>query len=358
MGALRQPHRPAIPQAQGPQLTLIEPGAFALNDRPAPEPIPFIPARGFSNCHAQTLLGTLLPLQTKLSGTTQRKLRLQDDDFIVLHDDRPAAWERGDHVVLLMHGLAGCHNSGYMVRTSSKLHLRGVRTFRMDHRGCGAGAQLARRPYHAGRTDDLDAAIRMIERLCPGSPISVAGYSISGNLLLRYLGENGAAASLSLFRAVAICPPIDLEQCIAALDDSRFGARYNWYFTRRLLDHVATGPLWRDDLPLASLARLPRRLYDFDDVFTAPASGFRSAKDYYQQVSARNVIADIRVHTTILAAADDPLVCPAPLCETALPTNVRMFVTEHGGHLGFIGRSGIDPDRRWMDWRVIEWLLD
>lgn len=358
MSALRQPHSPGFPEADGPKLTLVDPGSFELAGRRAPELIPFVPARGFSNGHAQTLLGTLLPLNVRLTGTTQRKLRLDDDDFIVLHDDRPMAWERGDHVVLLMHGLAGCHNSGYMVRTASKLHLRGVRTFRMDHRGCGAGSQLAKRPYHAGRTDDLDAAIRMIERLCPGSPISVAGYSISGNLLLRYLGEYGSDASLSLFRAVAVCPPIDLQQCIETLDRSRFGARYNYYFTRRLLDHVAAGPLWRDDLPLAAMARLPRRLYEFDDVFTAPASGYRSADHYYEQASAKNVIGDIRVHTTILASADDPLVCPAPLCETSLPTNVRMIVTNHGGHLGFIGRSGIDPDRRWMDWRVIEWLLD
>lgn len=319
---------------------------------------PFIPARGMANRHVQTVLGTVIASRPGLSGTTQRKLRLPDDDFLVLHDDRPSVWERGDHVVLLLHGLAGCHNSGYMVRTCAKLQARGVRTFRMDHRGCGAGAQLARFPYHAGRIDDVDAAIRMIERLCPGSPVSVVGYSISGNMLLRYLGENADDLPLCLFRAVSVCPPIDLNHCVRALYRSRLGRRYDWYFTRELLGHVVGSALWRDDLPLARLKRLPRRLFDFDDAFTAPASGFESAEHYYERASARKVIPNIRVHTTILAAKDDPLVCPAPLLDLSLPPNVSLYLTDHGGHLGFVGRKGVDPDRRWMDWRVMEWLLE
>lgn len=318
---------------------------------------PFVPARGLANGHLQTFYGAFVPKRPKMIGTTQRKLRLEDDDFVVLHDDRPTAWERGDHVVLLLHGLAGSHQSGYMVRTASKLNERLVRTFRMDHRGCGAGVELSRAPYHAGSTSDLAAAIRMVERLCPGSPISIAGFSISGNVLLRYLGENPDEVPLSVFRAVAVCPPIDLHRCLSRLHKSRLGQRYDWYFTRRLLEHVTQSSLWRDDLPLAKAERLPRTLYDFDEMYTAPVSGFDSADHYYTEVSSKSVIPEIRVHTTILAAEDDPLICPQPFLDTTLPPNVSMCLTKHGGHLGFIGRSGIDPDRRWMDWRIIDWLL-
>ncbi len=358
MGVLRRQSLAAVPGLD------IQPLRIARHDVDGPptaamaETVPFVPARGFANGHLQTFLATFFPQRPKLTGTVQRKLRLADDDFIVLHDDRPPAWDRGDHVVLLLHGLAGCHQSGYMVRIAAKLQQQNVRTFRMDHRGCGAGAQMAKSPYHAGRTGDLDAAIRMIERLCPGSPISIAGYSISGNLVLRYLGERGGDVPLSLFRAVAICPPVDLLYCVMALHRGRLGPRYDWYFTRQLLAHVSTEPLWRDDLPLAKLARLPRRLFDFDEVFTAPASGFDSAEHYYREASAKDLLSEIRVHTTILAAEDDPLVCPQPLLSVSLPPNVRVCLTKHGGHLGFIGRGGVDPDRRWMDWRTIEWLLD
>jgi predicted alpha/beta-fold hydrolase len=135
------------------------------------------------------------------------------------------------------------------------------------------------------------------------------------------------------------------------------GQRYDWYFTRLLISQIANSPQWKDHLPLAAARRPPRRLYDFDELYTAPAAGFESADDYYTRASAMPVIKNIRVHTTILASEDDPVVCYKPFLDLSLPTNVTLCLTRHGGHLGFVGRSGIDPDRRWMDWRLIDWLL-
>ena len=318
----------------------------------------FQPAFGLGNAHAQTLYGAFRPARQRIAGTVQRKLRFADGDFAVLHDDKPGEWSRGDHVVLLMHGLCGCHESGYIVRTTSKLMARNVRVFRMDHRGCGAGRMLAKHPYHAGRIRDLEAAIRMLERLCPGSPVSVAGFSLSANLLLRYLGDDPDNLPLSLFRAVAVSPPIDLLHCVEKLGETRMGQRYDWYFARQLVTQIADSPQWRDGVPLSSVKRPPRRLIDFDELYTAPASGFDSAKHYYAEASAQKHIADIRVHTTVLIAEDDPLVCSNPWRHTPLPTNITLHVTKHGGHLGFIGRKGVDPDNRWMDWRVVDWLLN
>jgi predicted alpha/beta-fold hydrolase len=317
----------------------------------------FVPALGLGCAHRQTLWATLFPGRITIPNTTERRLRLDDGDLVVMHDNRPPGWQRGDHTVLMLHGLGGSHQSGYMVRLANRLTSQGIRTFRMDHRGCGAGAQLARNPYHAGRTEDVAAAVQMVERLCPGSPISLAGFSLSGNLLLRYLGEKPENLPLSLFRAVAVCPPIDLHRCTSMLNSSSMGQRYDWYFTRRLISQIAGGPQWKDYLPLASVRRPPRRLYDFDELYTAPAAGYGSADEYYTQASAIRVIDRIRVHTTILASEDDPVVCPQPFRELVLPPNVTMCLTKGGGHLGFIGRGGVDPDRRWMDWRLLDWLL-
>lgn len=318
----------------------------------------FVPARGLSGAHVQTIWGTMFPARVQLSGTTERRVRLDDGDLIVLHDDCPQTWQRGDHAVLLMHGLCGSFRSGYMVRLASRLNSLGVRVFRMDHRGCGAGSLLARNPYHAGRTEDVAAAVDMVERLCPGSPISIAGYSISGNLLLRYLGEQPDQLPMSIFRAVAVCPPVDLQRCTSRLGMTGMGQRYDWYFTRLLISQIANGPLWKDNVPLARAGRPPRRLYDFDELYTAPATGYDSADHYYKAASAMSVMSEIRVHTTILAAADDPVVCNNPLAQLNLPVNVRLYMSKHGGHLGFVGRQGVDPDRRWMDWRLMEWLLN
>lgn len=318
----------------------------------------FVPARGMSGPNLQTLGATLFPGKIRIPGTMERRLRLDDGDLIVLHDDHPESWQRGGHTVLLLHGLGGSHESGYMVRVASKLQQKGIRTFRMDHRGCGAGALLARHPYHAGRIEDIRAAVNMIERLCPGSPISIVGFSISGNMLLRYLGNNPESLPFSLFRAVAVCPPVDLQHCASKLGATDSGLRYDWYFTRRLISQIANTPQWHDHLPLASARRPPRRLYDFDELYTAPASGFASADEYYAEASSLKFIPQIRVHTTILASQDDPVVCSDPLLRLKLPPNVTLCLTQHGGHLGFIGRAGIDPDRRWMDWRLVDWLLN
>ncbi|MCP4172040.1 MAG: alpha/beta fold hydrolase [Fuerstiella sp.] len=319
---------------------------------------PFEPAAGLSNGHLQTLFGAFRPARPSIAGTVQRKLCFPDGDFAVLHDDTPEKWSRGDQVVLLMHGLAGCHQSGYMARTAAKLLCRNVRVFRMDHRGCGAGEYLAENPYHAGRIRDLEAAIRMLERLCPSSLVSVAGFSLSGNLLLRYLGDDPAALPASLYRAVAICPPVDLKHCVEQLGTTRMGQRYDWYFARRLVDQLADKPQWREDVPLARAKRPPRRIIEFDELYTAPASGFDSAEHYYAEASARPFIGNISVSTAILAAEDDPMVCSDPLKQLQLPSNVELCLTQHGGHLGFMGRKGIDADQRWMDWRVVDWLLN
>jgi predicted alpha/beta-fold hydrolase len=318
---------------------------------------PFAPASGLCGGHRQTLVGIFLTGSSVFHGTEQRRIRVSDDDFVVLHDDRPDDWIRGQHVVLMLHGLSGCHGSGYMMRIAARLNGRGVRSFRMDHRGCGAGEGLAEHPYHAGRINDLHRAVTTIENLCPGSSISIVGFSLSGNLLLRYLGDQSLGPSRNLFRAVAVCPPIDLKHCVEQLDNSRAGRCYDSYFTRRLISQVSRGPQWRDHLPLARAKRPPRRLYDFDDLFTAPASGFESADDYYKFASAGPYLDSITSPTTILAAEDDPLVSPEPFYHLTFPPTVTLCLTKHGGHLGYIGRRCDDPDRRWMDWRVIEWLL-
>ena len=323
-----------------------------------PEVPPFVPAAGLGGGHRQTLAGSLFNGSADFPGTVQRKVRVSDNDYIVLHDDQPNKWDHGGQVALLLHGLSGCHGSGYMMRIADKLNRRCVRSFRMDHRGCGAGEGLAENPYHAGRIDDLHRAIHSIENLCPGSSISIVGFSLSGNLLLRYLGDRSFDHSLNVFRAVAVCPPVDLRLCVRQLSKTRAGQRYDWYFTRQLINQLAGGPQWREDLPLAQVRQRPRRLYDFDEMYTAPASGFDSADDYYQFASANRYLSTINVPTTILAAQDDPLVSSEPFYDLDLPSTVNLCLTKYGGHLGYIGRQDGDPDRRWMDWRVIDWLLN
>src|SRR5262249_16724822 len=145
----------------------------------------------------------------------------------------------GDRTALLIHGLVGSHLSPYMQRVAGKLNAHGIRTFRMDLRGCGAGAALARYPYHSGRSDDAAASVRKIAEVCPGSSTTLIGFSLGGNITLKLVGELPDELPPNLDSAVAVSPPIDLLHCVESLRRplNRF---YDRYFVRLLLTQVQT----------------------------------------------------------------------------------------------------------------------
>jgi uncharacterized protein len=304
--------------------------------------------------HAQTLVGNFLPGRRVPYRAVRHSVRLDDGDTIVLHDDVPVGWRAGGPAALLVHGLAGSHLSPYMVRVAARLADAGVRPFRMDLRGCGAGAGLARLPYHAGRSADVLAALVHIGRLCPGAPLRLIGFSLGGNIVLKLLGETPRELPGRLDRAVAVNPCIDLAACVAALERPVL-AIYDRHFLRLLYRQVV-----RAARPNGGAGfrwpRRPRCIRDFDDLYTAPVSGFGTADDYYARCSAARFIGGIRVPTLVIASRDDPLVPVRSFEELMPPSAVRLHLADSGGHLGYIARPGIDPDRRWMDWRVLEWI--
>jgi predicted alpha/beta-fold hydrolase len=311
----------------------------------------------------QTLAGVYLPGPTVAYRATQHRVVLCDDDAVVLHDDCPLGWQPGDRTALLLHGLSGCHSSQYMQRIGAKLNAAGVRTFRKDLRGCGAGAGLSRLPYHSGRSDDAADALRFIAELCPGSPATIIGFSLGANIVLKLLGELGASPCGGLDSAVAVSPPVDLKVCSKNL--SRWSNKiYDDHFVRSLWraaqsrassdglkGRVSDQATRRFQMP----RRRPRRLYDFDDVYTAPISGFRDAEHYYSVCSSGQFVPLIRLPTLVIAAADDPMIPVRLYDRVKWPADVQLHITRGGGHLGFIGRRGVDADCRWMDWRVVEW---
>ena len=316
----------------------------------------FVPHALLRGGHVQTLAGYWLPGCRSPAGSVRHHVELPDGDQIVLHDDRPAGWTQGDRSALLLSGLAGCYQSGFLVRIAAKLNGRGVRTFRMDHRGTGAAVGLAQFPYHAGRSEDIWAALNSIGELCPGSPLAVAGFSLSGNMTLKLLGELPDAVPSMLDRAVAVNPPIDLTLCTAHME-RRPSHLYGKHFTKLLCQQLREQPRLLADSALERPSRLPRTLREFDELFTAPKSGFASADEYYTRSSASQFVPQIRVPTLILTSRDDPLVPPAPFELLDLSSAVTLHIADAGGHLGYIARGGIDPDRRWMDWRVVDWIV-
>lgn len=315
-------------------------------DFPAFRPHPLL-----ANGHLQTVVGCYWTGARGAYQASATQIVLPDGDALVVHDDRPAVgWSSGDPVVLLVHGLGGSYLSGYMHRCAAKMVARGWRVFRMDLRGHGAGMHLARQPGHAGRSEDVAAVLAHVAEQCPRSPIALAGFSMGANMVLKLAGELGPAAREALVSVTAVAPPIDLHACY---DNMRRGVNrmYNQAFVAGLLNRLQQRV---DETPHA-FPRRPKCLKEFDQQFTAPRSGFASADDYYSQASSAPLLKEITVPTLIITADDDPIIPVRSFQEASFSPLVRLHVTSGGGHLGFIGRSGVDPDRRWADWRVIDW---
>ena len=316
---------------------------------------PFRPHPLVSGGHLQTLIGYYWFGDRAPYTACPHLVQLNDEDVIVLHDDCPQGWQHGDRVILMVPGLDGTHSSPFMQRIAAKLNTLGYRTFRMDLRGFGPAFHLSQHPGHAGRSEDTMEAILKIAELCPSSPVTIVGFSMGGNIVLKMLGEHGAGRIGLLDSCFAVAPPIDILSCSQNLLRPSNRA-YGRSFANSLLQQVKQRRPYVKAMQSISLSRPPRTLMDFDDRFTAPLSGFRDAEDYYRSCSAKSMLSAIRWPTFILAAEDDPMIPVSIFDDVDLSDATQLHVANSGGHLGFFGVSGVDKDRRWMDWRIIDWI--
>lgn len=317
-------------------------------------PSEFRPPWLLRNRHVQTILGHFLRGPSFRQPTIKRLVAVSGGDRIVLHDTSPAGWQPGDRMAVLVHGLGGCHDSGHLRRFAHLLDPLGVRTVRVDLRGCGDGLPLARHPPHSGRSDDIRAILNEVHSWSPASLLLLVGVSLGANTVLKLTGEAASEPVPGLERVAALGPPVDLRRC-SALMEQRRNRFYNRYFAGLL---VANALKRRHYFPELPRVQFPRKttLRVFDELYTAPLNGFADADDYYTRASSAPLIPRIRVPTLILTARDDPFIAVEPLEELLLPPQVELRVVKHGGHLGFVGRDGAGG-MRWAERRVVEWLL-
>jgi predicted alpha/beta-fold hydrolase len=226
----------------------------------------------------------------------------------------------------------------------------------MDLRACGAGKGLAKRPYHAGRSPDAAAAIRFLAELCPLSPVALIGFSLGGNIALKLAGESGDRPPGNLDRVMAVCPPVDLSRCVRSLT-APLQRQYTRHFASMLWNDIQQWWESVPDAPRVQVASRPRTVLEIDEAVTAPLGGFASAEDYYAKCSSGPLLANVKLPTLLLGAHDDPLVPAGPILDAKRSPAVHMVMTASGGHMGYFGRAGADPDIRWLDWRVVDFVL-
>ena len=311
----------------------------------------FRPAPGLSGPHRQTVAGGIWPELRRLPIRRER-WELPDGDFADI-DWVAGASERAPWALVLP-GILGNIRSPYVLRLLARLYRAGYRPGMLNHRGLSGPPNRLPPAYHAGFTRDLDLiARRLAGRHGPGI---VAGYSMGGSVVLKWLGEH--AADVPVRSAAAVSVPFLLAPAADALH-SGGAAFYGGYLLRglcRLTRDKFAG--MSPPFPLPPLDEI-RTLRDFDHRITAPLHGFVGADDYYARASSRPWLRHIAVPTLIVNAVDDPLVPDDTLPQPQdLSPKVTLELCGHGGHVGFLGRGPSGRPRFWLDDRLLHHFRD
>lgn len=333
-------------------------GPIVHLNMPEFDPPPFVPHPFYRGGHLQTI-AAIRGSTAHVLIPTQHVVPVSDGDSIVLHEDCPVDWVLGDRSLLLIHGLSGCHAAPYMIRLAGQFCKLGTRVFRMDMRGCGAAQSLTRNLAHAGRSDDVLAALDVIAEKTQAGPLIAAGVSLGAGQLLRAVGRIGRGDSAEpewfqrLERIAVVAPPMDLMRCSENMQRWRLRP-YNYYFIRALLGSVPPGVKARVDYPACLVGGRPKTLWELDNRITAPLSGFADAADYYRRSSANKFARFNPVPTLVLAAADDPIVPVGCFVDDPdlWPVSTQLVITPTGGHMGFIDRCR----RCWIDDAILSWF--
>lgn len=314
--------------------------------------IPFKPARLLSNRHLQTLLGLVANLHTEPPSET-RIVSLPDGDCLALEVSTPPGWSRRDPTFVMLHGLTGSHRSAYMIRLAVKFFDRGWRAVRLNARGCGTGLGLSRRLYHGGLSDDVRVALENLYDETPSSPITLAGFSLGGNVALKLAGEMGDEGRRLLREVITFCPAADLRACYLRTSKA-IGGIYERMFLYALRQELITrNTAFPDDLhEVPDVASL----YEFDEQYTSRQWGFEGTEDYYHRASAKSVLERIRVPTRVTLAVDDPIIDPAPFQQGSLPACVEVRSVAGGGHMGFLA-SRSAGGLQWLDSQLLSWTV-
>ncbi len=312
------------------------------------KPIPFT-----NSHHIQTVIGSC-GLSTNLMPTSQIIIPLPDGDKLCCEISTPSQWKTCDPTVLMIHGLGGSHRSLYLQRLVPKLLEMNHRVIRVNLRGCGTGEHLARLTYHGGVSDDILHVLNKIKQMTPLSPITLLGFSLGGNIILKLIGELGSDAEQYISQALLVCPAVDLFDSAQRIDlpQNRF---YQKYYLKMLQTQVQRRYHMFSDLPKINIKEA-KRLMDFDEKYTSVIWNFSSALDYYDKCSSSKLVANIKVPCNILYAEDDPVVNPQTIESADWPKNVNLWRTTRGGHMGFVGYVGGGYGFRWMDYQVIKFI--
>lgn len=317
----------------------------------------FQPARWLRQRHLQTIFPALPWAYPRGIELHRHELELPDGDVTAVDwVARSSAMSVDTPLLVILHGLESSSESAYARMLMHAATAKGWRCCVLHFRDCGDYRNRLPRRYHAGETNDIRFFLQTLVDAGNDGPILAAGYSLGGNVLLKYLGETAAASPLRA--GVAVCVPLDLHKCAQALDNG-----FSRFYQRYLLKSMKAAVARKFNRDTAAFdwdrAMNARTFAEFDDAVTAPLHGFAGMADYYDRCSSRRFLRDIKVATLIVNAVDDPFMTPDIIPgEDELSENVLLEVSDTGGHVGFVEGGTPWRPKYYLPRRVISFLSE
>jgi predicted alpha/beta-fold hydrolase len=324
----------------------------------------FRPGSFFHNGHVMTIAGNYLP--------REHQLPLEEPWFVEVEpasegrrstlvrcdcEWQPVEVRRERLTLVLVHGLEGSSRSQYILGTSARAWAAGCNVVRMNMRSCGGTDELSPGIYHSGRSEDVAAVVAGVVREHGLRSIALVGYSMGGNLVLKYAGETGTAAPPELRAVVGISPLMDLAPSSKALHEP-VNRIYEWKFLRGMLKRFRKKVgLFPQLYSFDGLDQI-RSMRDFDQNVVARYGGFAGADDYYQKVASSQWAHRLAAPTLIIHAVDDPFIRMLPSTRATLLANeqVTFLETRHGGHCAFLSMER-GTERYWAEKTLVGWLV-
>ena len=300
----------------------------------------------FKNRHINTIYSSLFR-KTKLPSFKRKRIETLDDDFL----DIDLIENGSKKIAILCHGLEGSSDSKYIQATSKLLSLNGYSVAAMNYRFCSGEINRQLVTYHSGKTDDLHVLINYV--LPNYDYIYLVGFSLGGNLILKYNGEALFSLSSKIKANVAISVPVDLKGSSIALKRSE-NILYRRRFIRTLSKKMyLKHQQFPNQLDVAPLKKV-KTLTDFDNFFTSKINGFIDAEDYYLKASSKQFIPNISKPTLLINALDDPFLSEScfPISEAKENSKFYLMTPSHGGHVGFISKG----DFYWSEIQILNFL--
>ncbi len=310
----------------------------------------FIPQFAFSNSYIQTVLPVLLRPQADVNFQRER-LELADGDFLDLD------WieKQNSKLVILLHGMEGHSKRKYMMGMAQAFSNSGWDALAMNLRGCSGEPNRLPKAYYSGCTEDLDAVVKHVQYRKAYTHICLLGFSLGGNVVLKYLGESHRTFDSAIRAGIGISVPCDLAGASQALSKLK-----NRIYLKRFLNEFhqkikAKSIRFSDQISADNFSEI-RNLEDFDDRYTAPQWGYRNAQHYWAECSSAPLLKSIRIPTLILNARNDSFLSLScyPVEAARLNPNLFLEIPDSGGHVGFMEQ--VFSDRYWSEKRALEFV--